>query len=313
MLVFCTIVFVILLFVLMKLKVLPNSSKTWALLVPFELVLIMGFFIPMQWGAPTGDIRALAYTVPITPNVSGQVTDILVKPNVEVKQGQALFKIDPTQYEATLEGLEAQLALAKTRMKQFETLAKQDAGTLYELQSYQAQVDNLTAQIKSAKWNLSETIVRAPTDGMVTNLALRPGQRVSNLPLFKAMSFTDNSEIILGSQILQNFSRHIKPGQPIEATFKAYPGQVFSGEVVYIVSATAQGQFANTGENIAPQSQQAGPFFVKVRLDNREFQQGLIPGSLGSVAIYTDSVEMSHIIRKVMIRMDAITNFILPN
>jgi len=102
MLVFCTIVFVILLFVLMKLKVLPNSSKTWALLVPFELVLIMGFFIPMQWGAPTGDIRALAYTVPITPNVSGQVTDILVKPNVEVKQGQALFKIDPTQYEATI-------------------------------------------------------------------------------------------------------------------------------------------------------------------------------------------------------------------
>ena len=72
-------------------------------------------------------------------------------------------------------------------------------------------------------------------------------------------------------------------------------------------------QFANTGENIAPQSQQAGPFFVKVRLDNREFQQDLIPGSLGSVAIYTDSVEMSHIIRKVMIRMDAITNFILPN
>lgn len=313
MLVFCTLIFIALLFVLIKAKVLPNSSKTWALLVPFEFVLILGFFIPMQWGAPAADVRALAYTVPITPNVGGQVTHVLVKPNVAIKKGQPLFKIDPTQYEAALEGLEAQLALAKTRLQQSEALSAQDAGSIYELQSYQAQVQGLEAQIKNAKWNLQETVVKAPADGMVTNLALRPGQRVSNLPLFKAMSFTDTSEIILGSQVLQNFSRNIKPGQQVEVTFKAYPGKVFSGEVVYMVSATAQGQFANTGNNVAPQSTQAGPFFVKVKLDDEAFQSALIPGSMGSAAIYTDNVKMAHVIRKVMIRMDAIMNYIKPN
>jgi len=312
MLVFCTIIFVLLLFVLIKVKVLPNSSKTWGLLIPFEFLLILGFFIPMQWGAPAADVRALAYTVPITPNVAGQVTDVLVEPNVEIKQGEPLFKIDPTQYEAALEGLEAQLALARTRLKQSEELAKQDAGSIYELQAYQAQVQGLEAQIKNAKWNLEETVVKAPTDGMVTNLALRPGQRVSNLPLFKAMSFTDTSEIILGSQVLQNFTRNIKPGHQVEVTFKAFPGKVFSGKVEYMVSATAQGQFNNTGNAIAPQSSQAGPFFVKVKLDDQTFQESLIPGAMGTAAIYTDNVKMAHIIRKVMIRMDAIMNYVKP-
>ncbi|QOL27181.1 HlyD family secretion protein [Thalassotalea sp. LPB0316] len=312
MLVFCTIIFIALLFVLIKINVLPNSSKTWALLVPFEFFLILGFFIPLQWGAPAADVRALAYTVPITPNVAGQVTEVLVEPNVEIQKGQPLFTIDPTQYEAALEGLQAQLALAKTRLKQSEELAKQDAGSIYELQAYQAQVQGLEAQIKNAQWNLDETVVKAPTDGIVTNLALRPGQRVVNAPNYMAMSFTDTSEIILGSQVLQNFSRNIKPGNIVEVTFKAYPGKVYAGEVVHMIPATAQGQFANTGMNITPQSNQAGPFFVKIKLDDEAFQNELIPGSMGTAAIYTENVQMAHVIRKVMIRMDAIMNFVKP-
>ena len=49
-------------------------------------------------------------------------------------------------------------------------------------------MDQLKAQVIGAKWNLDKTIVRAPADGYVTNLALRKGARVANLPLAPVMA-----------------------------------------------------------------------------------------------------------------------------
>ena len=50
------------------------------------------------------------------------------------------------------------------------------------------------AQLDGAQWNLDKTIVRAPADGYVTNVALRKGARVANLPLSPVMAFIDTSE-----------------------------------------------------------------------------------------------------------------------
>ena len=104
----------------------------------------------MQWGAPAGVATTMAYSVSITPNVNGEVTEVPVETDKPVKQGDVLFKIDPTLYQATLDGLIAKLMLAETRLKQSQELAKQKAGSIYELQAYQAEVDGLNAQIASA-------------------------------------------------------------------------------------------------------------------------------------------------------------------
>ena len=75
MIVFMTLCYVLLLLLLTKLKVVPNSKATWLTLIPYELVLLIGFFIPMQWGAPAGSAVVLTYSVPITPNVTGEVLE----------------------------------------------------------------------------------------------------------------------------------------------------------------------------------------------------------------------------------------------
>jgi hypothetical protein len=54
-----------------------------------------------------------------------------------------------------------------------------------------------------AKWNLDKTVVRAPEDGYVTNLALRKGARVASLPLSPVMAFIDTSETVVGVEIAQ--------------------------------------------------------------------------------------------------------------
>ena len=312
MIVFLTLVYILLLLLLTKLKLVPNSKTVWLTLIPYELVLLIGFFIPMQWGAPSGPALVLTYAVPITPNVTGEVMEVPVEPNQPLKKGDVLFTIDPTQYQAALDGLKAQLRLAETRLKQSETLVSRQAGSVYELQQYQAQVDGLKAQIVGAQWNLDETVVRAPADGFVTNVALRPGARAANLPLFRAMSFVDTSELFLAAQIHQIYTRYIEPGQEAEVTFKARPGEIYTAKVVFLLPATAQGQAQVTGVAAAPVNMAPGPFFVRLKLDDPELEGGLIPGSVGSVAIYTSKARAAHIIRKVMLRMDAIMNYVSP-
>lgn len=313
MIVFLTLIYVALLFALIKMGKVPNSKKTWLTIIPYELVLIIGFFIPMQWGAPAGPVTALTYSVAITPNVGGEVIEVPVAENVPLRAGDVLFRIDPTQYQAALDGLKAQLKLAETRLQQSQALVRQDAGSIYELQAYQAQVDGLNAQIANAEYNLRETVVRAPADGYVTNVTLRPGARAANLPLYRAMAFIDTSETGLIAQVHQIYARYIEPGQEAEVTFKTIPGKVFPATVQNLIPITAQGQGGQaTGMAFQAMNTAPGPFAVRLNLDDAELAAKLPPGSVGSVAIYTSRIKMAHVIRRVMIRMTAIMNYVQP-
>ena len=312
MIVFLTILYAAVLLVLTRVRILPNSRLTWLTIVPYTLALLVFFFIPMQWGAPKGDVRTLTYSVQVTPNFVGQVTDVPVRPNLPLSAGDVLFRIDPTPYQASLDSLLAKLDLAETRLEQSEILAARQAGTVFDVQARQAEVESLKAQIANAEYNLAETVVRAPSDGYVTNVALRPGARVSNLPFFQAMSFVDTSEVLLGAQVPQTFARHIEAGQEAEVTLKVHPGRTYPATVESVLPATAQGQMPLSGFAPEPRSSAPGPFFVRLRLADETIARSLPSGALGSVAIYTGEVRSAHIIRRVMIRMEAWMNYLNP-
>jgi RND family efflux transporter MFP subunit len=312
MILFLILIYVALLYLLIKTGKVPNSQTTWLTVIPYIVLLLIALFIPMQWGAPAGRGSVLTYSVAIVPNVVGQVIEVPVKPHVPLKKGDVLFRIDPTPYQAALDGLNAQLRLAKLRLEQSQQLVAQDAGTVYELQSYEAQIDGLKAQIDAAEFNLRETTVRAPADGYVTNLALRPGARVASLPLTPAMAFIDTSETAVAAQIHQIYTRYVEPGQAAEVTFKTIPGKVFPATVMYLVPATAQGQAPVSGYAVQPISTVAAPFYVRLELDDPELAARLKPGALADVAIYTPRTKPAHLIRRVMIRMTAILNYVNP-
>ena len=94
--------------------------------------------------------------------------------------------------------------------------------------------------------------MRAPADGYVTNVALRKGARVANLPLAPVMAFIDTSETIIGVEIPQIDARYIAPGQPVELTFKFLPGQVYTGKVEAVLQAIATGQVQASGLAVTP-------------------------------------------------------------
>jgi multidrug resistance efflux pump len=317
MIVFLTLCYVVLLAILVKVGLIKlNTFWKISPLLWMTLLLIV-LFIPMQWGAPAGDVQMYQTAVEIVPNVSGEVVEVPVKPLVPLKSGDVLFKIDPVPYQAAVGQLEASLTLSRQRLDQSERLARRGAGSQYDVERYQAEIDGLQAQLDNARWNLDNTVVQAPSDGWVIGLSLKPGQRVANLPLRSWVSFV-MQEGRLVVWIDQIFLRHVRVGQPAEVVLKMFPGRTLNATVEAIAPMIGQGQLPASG--IAPSKPAQAPpgaYGVVLSLDDLSVLEDLaldmIPGgAVGTGAIYTSSVKATHVIRRVMVRMEAWMNYVNP-
>jgi RND family efflux transporter MFP subunit len=305
-------VYLVLLFALVRLHVI-RFNLFWKVSPFIVLVLLnLGLFIPMGWGAPQGPTLVMRNSVAIVPSVAGEVIDVPVEANKPLKTGDVLFRIDPVPYQAQVAAIEAQLKLSATRLAQMTQLFERESGRGFDVEQRQSEVDQLKAQLESAKWNLDKTTVRAPADGYVTNLGLRKGARVASLPLAPVMAFIDTSDTIIGVAIPQIDARYIEPGQPAEVTFKFMPGKVYRGKVESILQAIATGQIQTSGQAVTPRGDTSPPFVVRIRLDDAEIARRLPAGSTGDAAVFTEHVKLAHIIRKVLLRQIAITNYINP-
>jgi RND family efflux transporter MFP subunit len=317
-------VYLVLLFILVKLRIV-RFNLFWKISPVIVLLLLMfGLFIPMGWGAPTGTALVIRQSIPIVPDVAGEVIDVPVEPNTPIKAGAVLFRIDPAPYRATFDQYSAQLSrdqalLAKdrTNLARYRQLEEKNAIARQQAEDQQAAVDQDEATIKldqalikGAEYNLDKTVVRAPTNGYVTNLALRKGARVASLPLSPVMAFIDTSQTIVAVQIAQINARYVAPGQHVELTFKFMPGRILAGKVEAVLQAISIGQVQASGLAATPKSIAAAPFVVRVALDDAT--RRLPAGSAGQAAIYTDHVKASHVIRKVLLRQAAILNYINP-
>ncbi|SFD67046.1 RND family efflux transporter, MFP subunit [Bosea sp. CRIB-10] len=304
--------YLLLLFILVKLRVVRFNLFWKASPFIVFLLLLVGLFIPMGWGAPQGSVLVVRHSVAIVPDVAGEVIEVPVQPNQPLKAGDVLFKIDPVPFQAQVDAIAAQLRLQETRLDEMTQLQNRGTGRTFDVEQRQAEVDQLRAQLVGAQWNLEKTTVRAPADGYVTNLALRKGARVTNLPLAPVMAFIDTSDTIVGVEINQIDARYLASGQPVEVTFKMTPGTVQTGKVESILQAVASGQVQTSGQAVAPRTVQAAPFAVRVRLDDEAFARSLPAGSVGDAAIFTERVKAAHVIRKVLLRQIAITNYVNP-
>jgi RND family efflux transporter MFP subunit len=302
-------VYLVLLFALVRFGIV-TFNLFWKC-SPFIVLLLLNLllFIPMGWGAPQGAALVVRNAVSIIPNVAGEVIDVPVEGNTALKTGDVLFRIDPVPYEAQVRAIEAQLKLSATRLAQMTQLFERDSGRGFDVEQRQSEVDQLKAQLESAKWNLDKTTVRAPADGYATNVALRKGARVASSPV---MAFIDTSQTLVGVEISQNDARYVAAGQPVEITFNFEPGIVRTGKVETVFQAISTGQAQVSGTAVAPTEIQSAPFVIRMKLDDGDLAKRLPAGSTGTAAIFTEAVKPTHIIRKVLLRQIAILNYVNP-
>jgi len=122
--VFLTLCYVAVLVLLIKLKVIRLTL--WWKLSPavWMLLLFIVLFIPMQWGAPSGNVTQYQFVVEIVPNVSGTIIEVPIEGNRPLKKGDVLFKIDPRPYQYRVDQVKAALAEAEQAVPQLEAAWK---------------------------------------------------------------------------------------------------------------------------------------------------------------------------------------------
>jgi multidrug resistance efflux pump len=173
----------------------------------------------------------------------------------------------------------------------------------------------LRNELADAQNNLDDTIVRAPTGGFVTELALRPGVYVVPAPFRPALIFVNDSQRdrAMAAGFQQNALQRVRAGDEAEVLFKGIPGRVFKAKVRVVIDAIAGGQLQTTGTlvNVGGTLPSDRALAVLDIVDDISGYQ--VPlGSAGEAAIYTEHFHELSLLRKILLRMRSWQNYVFP-
>tara|TARA_B100001245_G_C22875859_1_gene421212 strand:+ start:431 stop:1558 length:1128 start_codon:yes stop_codon:yes gene_type:complete len=133
-------------------------------------------------------------TVELRPRIEGYLDQIYVDEGATVKKGETLFKINANEYAQAVSQAKANVAAAEAQVntatveveKQKPLVAKGIVGEYvlksaeYAQKSAEASLMQAQAALESAQTNLSYTLLKSPTDGIIGTIPYRIGSLVNN-------------------------------------------------------------------------------------------------------------------------------------
>ncbi|VTM41676.1 auxiliary transport protein, MFP family [Klebsiella quasipneumoniae] len=176
-------------------------------------------------------------------------------------------------------------------------------------------VASLLAQLQKAQFQLDNTVVRAPEDGYVSTVGLRPGTMSTALGMLPLMTFVpvegDASREYVAA-FRQNALQRLYKGEPAELMFPAIPGTVFRGEVADVLPAIGESQFQGQGKLLTTDALNThGRALVVLKVTDPRFAEYALPqGATLEAAVYSDHLKELSLIRKILIRMKSWENYI---
>ena len=219
--------------------------------------------------------------------------------------------ISQAQFKQTEEKYFAAQSQAQAAQADAERAALDAAAAI---QGVNTDVARIQAELDSARFDLEQTVVRAPTDGVVVQLFLRPGMYAVPMPMRPVMVFMHSEAPMFAGAFLQNSSQRIIEGADAEVILPAVPGRFFKAKVAMTGAYIPQGQLLPSGTLIDPgQIKGDGRVIVSIHFEEDLSKYQIVPGSTGNVAIYTDHMKHLSLLRKILLRMKSWTNFIFSD
>jgi RND family efflux transporter MFP subunit len=181
------------------------------------------YYMDAPW---TRDGRVRADVVTVAPDVSGFVTEIMVKDNQKVKRGDTIFRIDTERFKLALQqaaavvaGRKASLEQAELDLKRYRDLSaaavtqqKQEQVQATQLLA-KASLDQAIADQAVAQLNLDRSEIYAPVDGSISNMDLRPGTYVTAGK--GVMALVDSASLHVDGYFEETKLSRIQIGDPV--------------------------------------------------------------------------------------------------
>ena len=227
--------------------------------------------------------------------------------NAEVK-GQRIIKLSEQgaasvsradDARSKIEASKARLASARSELEK----AKSNLGNTGR---DNAKVQAALVALDNAQLDLYRSSIRAPSDGIITNLTVDVGHFASTgAPV---MTFISTRTVWVQSDMRENALVNIKPGNQVELVLDAAPGRVFAGEVMSVGFGVSDNSTNNIGglATVQPSQgwlRQAQHIPVLIRFtndDSMEFQR--VGGQVNTI-IYTEGHPILKLLGGWWIRM----------
>lgn len=263
-------------------------------------------------------LAAAEQSVPQLKSSLDQATAAVEKANVQLNLATEEFERQTELFEkkvvaqATLDRAERNLESAKQAVAGAQA-AEDRARLAYQsnIGSENTAVAQVRQQLAQAKYNVEQSIVRAPCDGYATNIQLVPGAVVSAaasvLPF--VCDRDDRNRGVVVATFMQGPYLRINPDDYAEVVFPMYPGQVFPGKVLTTIDLASEGQLSASGLFPGPNAPGTARFAVRIELDDAE-KLRLPAGTQGNAAVYTGKVQVAGIIRMALMRITSWTNYL---
>ncbi len=172
-------------------------------------------------------IRSLRSTT-IQPQVEGLVTQIFVKAGDRVRAGQPLLQIDPDRQQAAVTSMESQrasreadLAYATQQVARLRKLLEAGAVSQAELDQAEAAYKNAEAQLAAVRSQIRETQVQlqyyrvtAPAAGIVGDIAIRQGDRVTPSTVITTVDEPEGLEVYINVPLER--AGELRPGLAVD-------------------------------------------------------------------------------------------------
>jgi multidrug resistance efflux pump len=243
------------------------------------------------------------------------------------QRANAQFELAQQNYDRQAELFEKKIiaqATLDTFTRNLETAKQSVVGAQAEEErarlAYSSNIDGvnttvarLSAELADAQWDLEQTVTRAPAEGFVTQVGLRPGMYVVPAAFRSVMVFvnTDPRDQEFAAAFQQNSLQRVKAGDEAEAAFDAVPGRVFKGKVRLVLDAIAAGQMQPTGGLVDVGARTEGGRALAVIDITDDMSSYQIPlGAAAQVAIYTEHWHHVSLIRKILLRMRSWQNYV---
>jgi cobalt-zinc-cadmium efflux system membrane fusion protein len=190
-----------------------------------------------------------ARTVKVLTPVTGRLTDLKVQLGARVAKGQELAVIDSSdlaQAYSDGEKARAMLKLTKQALDRLLLLEKTSAAAVKDRE--QAQSDYAQAQSEFARSELRLRAIgasfeqrdesrllslKAPVSGSIIDLQVAPGA-VLNDSTAAVMTIANLDTIWVTANVPEKDTALVATDQAVDVSFPAYPGQTFSGKVLFV-------------------------------------------------------------------------------
>ncbi len=170
-----------------------------------------------------------------------------------------------------------------------------------------ARVRSALVALETAQLDLHRSSIRAPSDGIITNLTIDVGQYAAvGAPI---MTFIATKFVWVQADMRENCLVHVAEGNPVELVLDAAPGRIFKGELMSVGYGVTDSSGNTLGSLATVQPtqgwlRQAQHIPVLIQFTQIENAKGFLrAGGQVNVIIYTGSHGILNPIGRLWIRM----------